>query len=257
MSRRAVEPLSDLALLELREEMAMDDRRRLAGLCGVTIAVTLDGQSLFMGSEVPDAILPAVIDAVNDAPVAPWPDEEPAALAACRGLLESSCAPLNLSAGPVYSIQPRARIETRTRIVRSDELPVGRPRLVNPGTWEHDEWDDLLDGTLGPWAMVVVDGSVASIAHTPGPMSERVAEVGAWTHPDHRGRGYAAEATTNWADVLRPSGRYLFYSTDAANLSSQRVAGRLELRLLGWTWTLQKVDPSGRDTRHPLSRRRP
>jgi hypothetical protein len=33
-------------------------------------------------------------------------------------------------------------------------------------------------------------------------------------------------------------GRVLFYSTDAQNLSSQRVAARLGLRPIGWTWNL-------------------
>ena len=235
----------------------MDERRRLAGLCGVTIAATRDGQALFVGSEVPDALLPALVDAVDDAPPASSPDDEPATLSTCRELLAATCAPLSQRAGPVYLIQPWAPVETRTRIVRSDEPAVERPRLVNPGTWGEDEWDELLDGALGSWAMAVVDGSVVSITHTPGPMGERVAEVGVWTHPDHRGRGYAAQVTATWADILRPSGRHLFYSTDAANRSSQQVAARLGLRLLGWTWSLLRADPRPRDTRHPLSRRRP
>ena len=38
-----------------------------------------------------------------------------------------------------------------------------------------------------------------------------------------------------------PSGRYLFYSTDATNLASQGVAARLNLRLIGWIWTLSRT----------------
>lgn len=256
-SRPVFEQLTDFELLGLREAPAMDDRRRLSGLCGVTIAATRDGQAIFVGSEVPDALLPTLVGAVESSPLGSGPDVEPPALVACRDILGVACGQLGLNAGPVYLIEPLVPVETRTRIVRSDQSPTEWPPLVNPGTWEHDEWDDLLDGTLGPWAMAVVDGSVASIAHTPGPMGERTAEVGVWTHPGYRGRRYAAEVTAAWADILRPSGRCLFYSTDAANVSSQRVAARLGLRVLGWTWSLQRADPRPRKSRHPLSRRRP
>ena len=105
--------------------------------------------------------------------------------------------------------------------------------------------------------MAIVDQKVVSICHTPRPMTERAAECGVWTHPDYRGRGYAAEVTATWADILRSSGRYLFYSTDAANLSSQRVAARLQLRPIGWTWSLARSSHGPRDDPHPLSRRRP
>jgi RimJ/RimL family protein N-acetyltransferase len=169
--------------------------------------------------------------------------------------LEPACAPLSVEAGPTYLIEPDVRFEMRTHIARSDTSSGERLRHLNPGNWEHDEWDELLDGALGPWAMAVVDGRVVSICHTPGRMTERAAECGVWTHPDYRGRGYAAAVTATWADILRPGGRYLFYSTDAQNRSSQRVAARLGLRPIGWTWRLTGVDLEGRRShRHPLSR---
>ena len=86
-------------------------------------------------------------------------------------------------------------------------------------------------------------------------MTKQAAECGVWTHPDYRGRGYAAAVTAAWADILRARGRCPFYSTDAQNVSSQRVAARLRLRPIGWTWNLGRGDPGPRDNRHPLSRR--
>jgi RimJ/RimL family protein N-acetyltransferase len=254
-AHQASPPLTDLELLEIQAEMSMDDRRRLAGTCGVTIAATSDGQALFVGSEIADTLVPALVDAVDKAPLASAPDREPPGLVTCREILASSCGPLSLHASPYYVIEPHVRVETRTPIARSDASPGERLRHLNPGNWAHDKWDELLDGALGPWAMAVVDGRVVSICHTPRPMTERAAECGVWTHPDYRGRGYAAEVTAAWADVLRPSGRYLFYSTDAQNLSSQRVAARLQLRPIGWTWNLTRANRGPRDRRHPLSRR--
>lgn len=254
-TRRASQPLTDLELLRIEAEMSMDDRCRLSGTCGVKISSTRDGQLLFVGSEVPDTFVPALIDAVDRSPLAPAPDQEPPALAACREILEPACAPLSVNAGPYYLIEPHVRAERRTRIVRSDIPPSERLRHLNPGNWELDEWDDLLDGALGPWAMAVAEGRVVSICHTPRPMTKQAAECGVWTHPDYRGRGYAAAVTATWADILRASGRCLFYSTDAQNFSSQRVAARLRLRPIGWTWNLARADPGQRDNRHPLSRR--
>jgi RimJ/RimL family protein N-acetyltransferase len=254
--RRAAQPRTDLELLAVQAEMSMDDRGRLAGVRGVTIAATGDGQLLFVGSEVPEPLVPVLVDAVDRSSIAATPAVEPPALAACREILAPACAPLSLGAGPYYLIEPRVRVETRTHIVRSDGSPGERPRHLNPGNWEHDEWDELLDGALGPWAMAIVDGRVVSICHTPRPMTERAAECGVWTHPDYRGKGYAAEVTATWADILRPSGRSLFYSTDAGNLSSQRVAARLGLRPIGWTWSLARAGGGESDDRHPLSRRR-
>jgi RimJ/RimL family protein N-acetyltransferase len=250
---RASLPLTDLELLELQAEMSMDDRRRLAGTCGVTIATARDGQTLVVGSEVPETLVPALVDAVGTSPPASAPDTEPPALAACREILEPSCAPLSLDAGPSYLIEPAVRREPRTEIARSDTPVSGRLRRLNPGNWEREEWNELLDGTLGPWAMALVDETIVSICHTPRRMTERAAECGVWTHPDYRGRGYAADVTATWAAILRPSGRALFYSTDALNLSSQRVAARLRLRPIGWTWSLSRATVGRRDDRHPLS----
>ncbi|HEY3081773.1 MAG TPA: GNAT family N-acetyltransferase, partial [Chloroflexota bacterium] len=254
-TRHASQPLTDLELLKIEAERSMDDRYRLSGTCGVKISSTRDGQLLFVGSEVPDTVVPALIDAVDRSSLAPAPDREPPALAACRAILEPACAPLSVDAGPTYLIEPHVRAERRTPIVRSDGFPRERLRHLNPGNWEPDEWDDLLDGALGPWAMAVAEGRVVSICHTPRSMTKQAAECGVWTHPDYRGRGYAAAVTATWADILRASGRCLFYCTDAQNFSSQRVAARLRLRLIGWTWNLARADPGQRDNRHPLSRR--
>ena len=65
------------------------------------------------------------------------------------------------------------------------------------------------------------------------------------------GVGAAATAAA-WAAILRPTGRALFYNTDASNRSSLQVAERLHLRPIGWTWRLRARDP-GAGSMHPLS----
>jgi RimJ/RimL family protein N-acetyltransferase len=245
---------SDVDLFERHAEMSMDDRRRLRDTYGATIATAHGGNLLFVGSEVPNAVAQSLVDAMAGSPRAARLDDEPPAIGSCRRILERAGASLSLRRGPVYIVASDVRTENDAEIVRSDGNVVERLRGSNPRNWEPDEWDDLLDGRLGPWTAAIVEARVVSIAHTPCPMTARAAECGVWTESLHRGRGYAAATTTAWADILRPTGRRLFYATDAENLSSQRVAARLGLRCIGWTWKLERSDRT-RSGRHPLSRR--
>ena len=147
---------------------------------------------------------------------------------------------------------PGTEFASGAHIERSDGSNRAALRDANPGDWLPVECDELLDGHLGPWAMATQRGRVVSICHTPGPVTPRGAECGVWTHSAFRGRGNAAAVTAAWASVMRPTGRHLFYSTDAENLSSQRVARRLNLRPLGWTWRLGRPRDDV-ERAHPLS----
>jgi GNAT acetyltransferase len=83
-----------------------------------------------------------------------------------------------------------------------------------------------------PWCAALQDGDVVSVAFA-ARLSETGACLGLATAPAMRGRGYAAAATAGWARMPALQSRALFYSTALTNLSSQRVAERLGLRLLG------------------------
>ena len=135
------------------------------------------------------------------------------------------------------------------RIERSDASGGDRVRACNPGGWEPVEWDELLDGRLGPWTMALDGERVVAICHTPRPMTADRAECGVWTNPAFRGRGYAAAVTAAWAELLRATRRELVYSCDETNASSRRVAERLGLRLVARTWEEQ---PSDGNKLHPL-----
>lgn len=222
----------------------MDEHGKMAHVCGITIAAASAGQRLYIGSEVPLVVVRALTDAVEASPGAAGPHIEPPALATCREILADVCGPLVQHASPYYWFGPQVQAVTDAAIVRSDGSAGGGLRPLNPGNWGHDEWDQLLSGGLGPWVMALLDGMVISICHTPRRMSERAAECGVWTRPEYRARGYAAAVTAAWADTLRPSGRHLFYSADAQNVSSQRVAARLGLRPIGWTWNLTRTSTS-------------
>jgi hypothetical protein len=221
---------TDLQLLEIQAEGSFDDRGRVQGLYGVTIACADRGQALRIGAELPDELANELTSALDRAPVSTLITEPPPVLEVCRRVLESRGRSVHCTGGPSFLIEQGTRFGSGIHIERSDTSSAVALRNANPGNWHPVEWNELLDGELGPWTMAMEKELVVSVCHTPKPLTARAAECGVWTHPDFRGHGYAAAVTSGWAALMRPSGRYLFYSTDAENFSSQRVASRLNPR---------------------------
>jgi ribosomal protein S18 acetylase RimI-like enzyme len=245
--------VGDYELLRVEEEMVLDERGRIKGHWGLTIAVARDGHGLFLGSELSEPLARDLRAAFDAFPRRTDPTVPPAAFAECERLLAESGEVVQPRSGPYYVIPPGTRFRASAEITLSTEPAAARLRTRNPGNWAPGEWEELIAGRLGPWAAATMRDRVVSICHTPRVMSERAAECGVWTDPDFRGVGHAAAVTAAWAGVLHPSGRHLFYSTDADNRSSRRVAARLQLREIGWTWTLRRPAVPA-DDRHPLSR---
>lgn len=244
--------MNDLELLTIQAEGEFDHRGRVAGWYGVAIACAADGRALWIGADVPDAVAAELAATFDPAPVPMVPAQPPRALDRCRRLLDAGGRALSGSGGPSFLIEASPQLGSGLDIERSDASTRDALRKANPGNWHPVEWGELLDGCLGPWAMAIEGGLVVSICHTPVPLTGRGAECGVWTHPAFRGRGYGAAVVSEWAKILRPSGRYLFYSTSADNLSSQRLTRRMQLRPLGWTWRLGHARRNEDDRVHPL-----
>jgi hypothetical protein len=253
MSRSESKRPSDLELLKIQTLDLAGSRAGVVGLRGFVIACTGSAEELWIGSEVPDDLARALEVAHEDARRPTDPAHPPSTLEACEQLLSASGWSVRREAGPTYLIEANARFTSGAHVVRSDTSSADGLRGSNPGNWHPIEWNELLDGRLGPWAMATAGDRIISICHTPRSMRDSAAECGVWTHPEFRGRGHAAAVTSEWAAILRPSGRRLFYSTRAENLSSRRVAERLKLHLLGWTWRVCHVGHEADDRIHPLS----
>lgn len=142
---------------------------------------------------------------------------------------------VELKSGPSYLVLSGRGFAAAVSIVGSD-APAAWLDAANPGSWAADEWSALINGELGPWAMAEVNGRVVSICHTSALIRGLAAECGTWTDPGYRGRGYAAATTARWSSLAGGVFGYLFYSTSTGNVSSQRVAARLGLPKLGWSW---------------------
>ena len=159
-------------------------------------------------------------------------------------ILDQVALDLAYVARPVYLIPRALPLDPSVHIADLPHLAG-----ANPGNWHPIEWTELLAGKLGPVAIATVDDRVASICHTPGLPTAFAAEAGVWTHPDFRGRGLACATVAAWSHFAFGE-RHLFYSTTHDNLSSQRVAARLNLPALGWTHRLERRSPS--NGLHPL-----
>lgn len=242
----------DLELFGIQFEDVLDGRGRTIGAYGVAIVCTADRDALWISTEVPDeraAELTAVFDSAPRSNGA----NEPPALERCRPILERDGRALRRGGGPSYVFPEDTRFASDVHVERSDTSTAAALRGANPGNWHPVEWDELLDGRLGPWAVATEGELVVSICHTARPLTPRGAECGVWTRPGHRGRGYAAAVTAAWAALVRPSGRHLFYCTGVENRSSQRVTERLGLRRIGWIWRLEPPRPPDDAQLHPLS----
>ncbi|WP_152362693.1 GNAT family N-acetyltransferase [Microlunatus speluncae] len=158
-----------------------------------------------------------------------------------RPVMITSCLSYLISPGSPRPVPPDLELHTST------EPPTAALRGLRPDPeWPVDEWDDLLGGRLGPWAIAVGPERIVALATTP---RDRLgtAEVGVWTHPEHRGRRYAELVVGAWAAVAGRTRNLLFYSHFDDNPASAAVARKLGARPIGRIWQLRNVDSSAAD----------
>jgi RimJ/RimL family protein N-acetyltransferase len=209
----------------------------------LVLAAAAAGMCARVTRAVPEWLAPEVAGELESALPSPHPNVPPPIVERLRPRLEDALGTtivLAPGSGPSFLIHERANFPATAHLVRSEDPDVSALRDANPGNWQGEEWRHLVAGQLGPWVMAVVHDQVVSICHTPV-SNPRAAEAGVWTHPDYRGQGLAPACTAEWAALMRPSGRRLFYSTSHTNRSSQRVAARLGLRHLGYLWQLSRA----------------
>ncbi|MEU3656890.1 GNAT family N-acetyltransferase [Streptomyces sp. NPDC032161] len=109
---------------------------------------------------------------------------------------------------------------------------------IRPDNWQPGEWEELIGGRTGEWAMAVDGREPVSICFSPA-TNALAAEAGIWTRADHRGRRLAPAVVAAWAARERRNKEVLFYSTSSDNHASRSVARRLGLTPLGWIWTVR------------------
>lgn len=210
----------------------------------LALAVATDGSAVRVGPAVPEALAARLTVQVTG------PGEEdltrrPAELDRWVELLAPQ-GPTTVTGGPSYRVQSTPTHPGPFDVITSaDPVPALLPAARPQAWWQVREWEDLLAGRLGPWAIAMEGPRVVALCHTPR-ADQQAAEAGVWTHPDDRRRGHAVAVTAAWAAVAGRDHRVLFYSTSEHNRASQGVARRMGLRPLGWIWQV-RPRPDGPD----------
>jgi len=148
----------------------------------------------------------------------------------------ASRTPLNVGTGVIYQLPKHMKYEHPATIVRGDSAEgeqmldrfaeEGMPQAMLDAGFKSigDLWE--------PWCIAIEGNEVAAIAFA-ARRGEKGAEIGVYTFPKFRSRGFAAAVTASWSSMASLNGHALFYSTSRSNRSSQRVAARLGLRMIG------------------------
>jgi hypothetical protein len=186
--------------------------------------------------DVRDQIASRLLAIAADEP--PWCD--PHVLPRCLGkildLLSTDQPAATVAPGLIYRLPNKLKYAHSATIVRGDSMEGQRmlARFAEQGLPQ-----PMLDaGFKGvgdfwePWCVAVERDEIASIAFA-ARIGDLGAETGVYTFPTFRARGFAAAVTASWSSLPSLDGRALFYSTARSNTSSQRVASRLGLRMIG------------------------
>ena len=88
-----------------------------------------------------------------------------------------------------------------------------------------------------PFVALVEDGKAVSVCRSVR-ITREAHEAGVETLPEFRGRGFAQDATAEWARLVHAAGAIPLYSTDLENHSSQAVARKLNLNCYGITFNI-------------------
>jgi len=142
----------------------------------------------------------------------------------------SAAAPIkSIRAGPLYTFSDLSASDAAATVIGADNAD-----LLSGGL---DEWREEVHRGL-PMMAIVREGRAVSIC-TSAAVSPRAHSAGVETLAAYRGRGFAAQAVTAWARAVQTLGAVPFYATTFDNLSSQRVARRLGLDLVGSEFSVE------------------
>jgi hypothetical protein len=174
---------------------------------------------------------------------APWrdPDVLPQCLGKFIDVLSTEQPVATVAPHVIYRLPNQLRYAHSATIVRGDSAEgaamlarfakLGLPQSTLAAGFKGvgDFWE--------PWCVAVERDEIAAIAFA-ARLGDTGAEIGVYTFPNFRARGFAAAVTATWSSMPYLDGRALFYSTARSNRSSQRVAARLGLRMMGASFSI-------------------
>jgi hypothetical protein len=186
--------------------------------------------------DVDEQLAVRLLAVAAEAPVWREPEVIPQCLAKIVELLSSVQPAVTIGPGLIYELPNGLNYEHSATIVRGDSVEGERmfARLADRGLPRYmmDAGFKSVGDFWEPWCVAMEGEEIASIAFA-ARIAAKGAEIGVYTFPKFRARGFAAAVTASWSSMATLGDRALFYSTQKSNRSSQRVAARLGLRLIG------------------------
>lgn len=153
-------------------------------------------------------------------------------------LLSAAQPVVTIGPGVIYKLPNGLSYAHSATIVRGDSVEGAkmRARFADRGLPKSmlDAGFKSVGDFWEPWCVALDGEEIASIAFA-ARIAAAGAEIGVYTFPKFRAQGFAAAVTASWSSMPSLADRELFYSTQRSNRSSQRVAARLGLRLIGAT----------------------
>lgn len=153
----------------------------------------------------------------------------------------ASRIPLSVGTGVIYHLPNHINYEHSTTIVRGDST---EGAAIAARFAKHGMPQAMVDAGFKTVAdlwepgCLALEGEEVAAASFAARLGEHGAEIGVYTFPQFRSRGFAAAVTAAWSSLPSLEGRALFYSTSRLNRSSQRVAARLGLRMIGASFSI-------------------
>ena len=187
-------------------------------------------------NDVDEQLAARLLAVAAEAPA--WREREviPQCIGKIVELLSSTQPVVTIGPGLIYELAKGLSYEHSATIVRGASVEGEKmlARLADRGLPQYmvDAGFKSVGDFWEPWCLAIEGEEIASIAFA-ARIAAKGAEIGVYTFPKFRGRGFAAAVTASWSSMATLGERALFYSTQKSNVSSQRVAARLGLRLIG------------------------
>jgi hypothetical protein len=225
---------TDLDLMKRHVE-ALFTHKKNGRLCNVNVPGGDEAPRFFLGRtpdgnirrfrfDVPDALVEQIDAECLDEPTAKQVARMPVYSDAYLRLLETDCPVQNISTGPAYVFPD----DVSRPSVEAIRVTAENVDVLNGGL---DEWaEDVRNGSLV--FVILHEGRAVSICCSVR-VTPEAHEAGVETLPGYRGRGYAADVVTQWANEVQALGCSALYSTSWENTASQSVAAKLGLHHFG------------------------
>jgi hypothetical protein len=189
-----------------------------------------------VGDDVDEQLAARLLAVAAETPAWREPEVTPQSIGKIVELLSSAQPVVTIGPGLIYELPNGIGYDHSATLVRGDSAEGERmlARLADRGLPQYmiDAGFKSVGDFWEPWCLAIEGAEIASIAFA-ARIAAKGAEIGVYTFPKFRARGFAAAVTASWSSMATLGDRALFYSTQKSNRSSQRVAARLGLRLIG------------------------